>query len=103
MKTFFCAAVAKAQAVFEGGILALPTSRGGFGGGDGCGGQTLSCRPEGPPFELFSDIQFWLTDSKFFLKASSAPIYTYFNGERATKKRNFLVKFSKMPKNAFGT
>ena len=93
MKTFFCAAVAKAQAVFEGGILALPTSRGGFGGGGmGAGGRRFLAGPKGPPFELFSDIQFWLTDSKFFLKASSAPIYTYFNGERATKKTQFFGK-----------
>ena len=34
--------------------------------------------------------------------APLAPIYTYFKGERAPKKRNFLVKiFQKVPKNAF--
>ena len=58
--------------------------------------------PKGPPLELLSDIQFWLTDPKFFLKAPLAPIYTYFKGERAPKKRDFLVKFfQKLPKNAF--
>ena len=42
--------------------------------------------PKGPPpFDTFSEIHFWPTDPKIFLKASSAPIYTNFEGERAPK------------------
>ena len=43
--------------------------------------------PKGLPFEIFSDIQFWLTDR---------------NGGAHAKKRTFLVKiFQKVSKNAF--
>ena len=49
------------------------------------------CRPKGSPFELFSDIQFWLKDLKLFLGAPLAPVYSYFKGVRAPKKRNFFV------------
>ena len=58
--------------------------------------------PKGPPFDTFSEIHFWRTDPKIFLKAPSAPIYTNYEGERAPKKRNFFVKmFQKVPKNGF--
>ena len=72
-------------------------------GGGGGGGGSISCRPKGSPCELFSDIQFWLTDPKIFLKAPLALMYTHFKGRaRAKKKRNFFVKvFQEVPKNAF--
>ena len=58
--------------------------------------------PKGPPFDTFSEIHFWPTDPKIFLKAPLAPIYTNFEGERAPKKRDFFVKiFQKLPKNGF--
>ena len=51
-----------------------------------------------PPFELFSDIQFWLTDPKIFRRQ----YILFLRGERAPKKRDFLVKLSqKVPKIAF--
>ena len=60
-------------------------------------------RPKGSPFDTFSEIHFWPTDPKIFLKASLAPIYTNFEGERAPKKNAiFLSKFfKKCPKTAF--
>ena len=58
--------------------------------------------PKGPPFDTFSEIHFWPTDPKIFLKAPLAPIYTNFEGERAPKKTRFFVKiFQKVPKNGF--
>ena len=52
--------------------------------------------PKGPPFDNFSEIHFWPTDPKIFLKAPSALIYTNFEGERAPKKTQFFCqKFSK--------
>ena len=51
--------------------------------------------PKGPPFDTFSKIHFWPTDTKIFLKAPLAPIYTNFEGERAPKKTRFLSKFFK--------
>ena len=82
--------------------------RGGFRGG-GRGGRTPPpsgirppADPKGTPFDTFSEIHFWRTDPKIFLKAPSAPIYTNFEGERAPKKRNFFAKiFQKVPKNGF--
>ena len=78
-------------------------TRGGFRGG---GADALSsgirppADPKGPPFDTFSEIHFWPTDPKIFLKAPLAPIYTNFEGERAPKKCNFFVKiFQKLPKN----
>ena len=67
--------------------------RGGFRGG---GGDL-----KGPPFDTFSEIHFWPTDPKIFIKAPLAPIYTNFEGERAPKKNAiFFVKiFQKVPKN----
>ena len=83
-------------------------SRGGFrGGGGGYGrpppsGIRSPADPKGPPFDTFSEIHFWPTDPKIFLKAPLAPIYTNFEGERAPKKRDFFVKiFQKLPKNGF--
>ena len=75
--------------------------RGGGGGGGGGGvrappslpwGIRHPADPKGPPlyyFEIsiFGVLHFW---------------YAYFEGGRAPKKRDFLVKcFQKMPKNAF--
>ena len=58
--------------------------------------------PKGPPFDTFSDIQFWPTDPKIFLKAPWAPIYTNFEGERAPKKTRFFCQnFSKSAKKRF--
>ena len=48
--------------------------------------------PKGPPFDTFSEIHFWRTDPKIFLKAPLAPIYTNFEGERAPKKTKFFCK-----------
>ena len=60
--------------------------------------------PKGPPFDTFSEIHFWPTDPKIFLKAPLAPIYTNFEGERAPKNAIFLSKFfKKCPKTAFLT
>ena len=57
---------------------------------------------KGPPFDTFSEIHFWPTDHKIFLRAPSALIYTNFEGERAPKKRDFFVKiFQNVPKNGF--
>ena len=78
-----------------------------LGGGRGDGrpppsGIRPPADPKGPPFDTFSEIPFWPTDPKIFLKAPSAPIYTNFEGERAPKKRYFFVKiFQKVPKNGF--
>ena len=58
--------------------------------------------PKGPPFDTFSEIHFWPTDPKIFLKAPLAPIYTNFEGERAPKKRDFFCQnFQKLPENGF--
>ena len=52
--------------------------------------------PKGPPFDTFSEIHFWRTDPKSFLKAPLAPIYTNFEGERTPKKTQFFGQnFSK--------
>ena len=52
--------------------------------------------PKGPPFDIFSEIHFWRTDPKIFLKAPSVPIYTNFEGQRAPKKTQFFCQnFSK--------
>ena len=79
--------------------------RGGYRGGADApppSGIRPSADPKGPPFDTFSEIHFWPTDPKIFLKAPSAPIYTNFEGERAPKKRDFLSKFfKKCPKTAF--
>ena len=78
-------------------------TRGGFRGGRGADALPSGIRPpadpKGTPFDTFSEIHFWRTDPKIFLKAPSAPIYTNFEGERAPKKRNFFAKiFQKVPK-----
>ena len=84
--------------------------RWGWGGGGGGGlGVRLPpsvirppADPKGHPFDTFSEIHFWPTDPKIFLKAPWAPIYTNFEGERAPKKRDFFVKiFQKLPQNGF--
>ena len=81
-----------------------------LGGGGGGGADALPlgirpptpCRPKGSPLDTFSEIHFWPTDPKIFLKAPLAPIYTNFKGERAPKKTRFFVKiFQKVPKTAF--
>ena len=83
-------------------------TRGGFRGGGGEGGgrfprpplrDSTPCRPKGYFFfDTFSDIHFWPTDPKIFLKAPLAPIYTNFEGgggERAKKNAIFCQIFSK--------
>ena len=46
------------------------------------------------PFDSFSEIHFWPTDPKIFLKA---PIYTNYEGERAPQKTRFFCQnFSKI-------
>ena len=73
---------------------------GGGGGGRPLSGIRPPADPKGPPFDTFSEIHFWPTHPKLFLKAPLAPIYTNFEGERAPKKRDFFVKiFQKVPKN----
>ena len=86
--------------------------RGGFRGGGGGGGRPPPpsgirppADPKGPPFDTFSEIHFWWTDPKIFLKAPSAPIYTNLEGECAPKKTQFFCQkfFKKCPKTAFLT
>ena len=77
-----------------------------LGGGRGADALSSGIRPpadpKGPPFDTFSEIHFWPSGPKIFLKAPLAPIYTNFEGERAPKKRNFFDKiFQKVPKNGF--
>ena len=52
---------------------------------------------QGPPFEQFSDIQFWLTDPKIFLKVPLAPVYSYFKGGVRAKKTPFCLFFKILP------
>ena len=61
--------------------------------------------PKGLPFDTFSEIHFWPTDPKIFLKAPLAPIYTNFEGERAPKKKRIFLSnfFKNCPKTAFFT
>ena len=67
----------------------------GGGGGRPPLRDSTPCRPKGSPFDTSSEIHFWPTDPKIFLKAPSAPIYTSFEGERAPKKTRFCQNFSK--------
>ena len=91
------------------GSLTTSTSRGGFKGEGGGrtpppppSGIRPPADPKGPPFDTFSEIHFWPTDPKLFLRAPWAPIYTNFEGERAKKNAIFLSKFfKKCPKTAF--
>ena len=72
--------------------------RGGFRGGADAppSGIRPPADPKGPPFDPFSEIHFWRTDPKIFLKAPSAPIYTNLRGSARQKKRNFFCQnFSK--------
>ena len=83
------------------------TSGADLGGGGGVGRtpffkDSTPCRPKGSPFDTFSEIQFWSTDPKIFLKTPSAPIYTNFEGERAPKKTQFFCQnFSKSAQKRF--
>ena len=63
---------------------------GGRGGRFPSSGIRPPADPKGPPFDTFSEIHFWPTDPKIFLKAPWAPIYTPFEGERAPKKTRFF-------------
>ena len=80
-------------------------------GGGRRGGWTLPlgirppADPKGPTFDTFSEIHFWPTDPKIFLKAPLAPIYTNVEGECAPKKTHFFLSkfFKKCPKTAFLT
>ena len=67
------------------------------GAGGGCGrplpsGIRPPADPKGPPFDTFSEIHFWPSDPKNFLKAPSAAIYSNFEGERSPKKRDFFCQ-----------
>ena len=98
---------------FDQTVLCAGADLGGGGGGGGAdappppSGIRPPVDPKGPPFDTFSEIHFWQTDPKIFLKAPSAPIYTNFEGERAPKKTLFFVKIfkfiKKCPKTAFLT
>ena len=76
-----------------------------LGGGGGGGYVADTPTPQGfdplptqrvPPFDTFSEIHFWPTDPKIFLKAPLAPIHTNFKGERAPKKNAIFCQiFSK--------
>ena len=77
----------------------IHTHRGGF---RGWGGRLFSLsgirpprQPKDSPFCIFYDIHFRPTDPIFFLKDSSAPIYSNFDGEHAPKNATFWSKFSK--------
>ena len=85
-------------------VITKQPARGGFRGG----GRTPPpqgfepCRAKEVPLWYFLRNPFLVTDPKVFLKATSAPIYTFFEGERAPKKRDFFVSiFQKVPKNGF--
>ena len=59
-------------------------------------GIRLPADSKGPPFDTFSEIHFWPTDPKIFLKAPLTPLYTNFEGECAPKKTRFFCQnFSK--------
>ena len=82
--------------------------RGGLRGGGGADAPSPSgirppADPKGPLFDTFSEIHFWPTDPKNFLKAPLAPIYINFKGKRAPKKSDFFLSkfFKKCPKTAF--
>ena len=83
----------------------ISTRRGGFRGGGGGADFPLPlrdstpCRPKGSPFDNFSEIHFWPTDPKIFLKASLAPIYTNFEGERKIAKSAQFAKSAKIAQN----
>ena len=70
----------------------------GGGGSDAFSSQGLDplTNQRVPSLVLFYDIHFRPTNSKVFLKASSALIYFNFKGERAAKKRHFLSKFCQL-------
>ena len=52
------------------------------------------------PLLLFYDIHFRPTDPEIFLEAHWAPFYSNFEGKRAPKTYNYLIKTShKVPKN----
>ena len=76
---------------------------GGFRGGDALSFRdSTSCRPNGSILCTILRYPFLVTDPISFLRASSAPIFTNFEGGGVPKKRDFLVKiFQKGPKNAF--
>ena len=92
----------KALYFFTGHYFIYSQEQGRWGGRPSPSGIRPPADPKGPPFDTFSEIPFWPTDPKIFLKAPLAPIYTNFEGERAPKKRYFFVKiFQKVPKNGF--
>ena len=90
-------------------IYHLYRYRGGLRGGGGADAPLSGIRPpadpKGPPFDTLSEIHFWRTDPKIFLKAPLAPINTNFEGERAPKKNAIFLStfFKKCPKTAFLT
>ena len=60
--------------------------------------DSTPCRPKWPPFVIFWDLHFWMTDLQSFLKEPSAPIYTNFEGECAPKKTELFGRI--FPKSA---
>ena len=68
----------------------ITVSRGGFRGGGGVGGgggggrislalrDSTPCRPKGSPFDTISEIHFWPTDPKIFLKAPKNGVFDLF-------------------------
>ena len=65
-------------------------------------GDASPADPKGPPFALFWDIHFWITDPKIFLKLPLASIINNYEGEARAKKCNILVKmFEKGPEKLF--
>ena len=73
------------RANYSKGAIYLPLDLG--GGGRPFSGIRPPADPNGPPFKLFSDIPFWLTDLKTSLKAHLAPKYTNFEGKSHPLKK----------------
>ena len=57
--------------------------------------DSTPCRPKGSPLCTILRYSFLVTDPKIFLKASSAPILTNFDGKAHAEKSDVLVKNSK--------
>ena len=87
-------------------LLLSVKARGGFRGGAGADASVLRdstpADPKGPLCGTFSEIDFWSTGPKIFLKAPLAPIYTNFvRGSARQKKGFFCQHFPKVLKNCF--
>ena len=76
------------------------------GGARGADAPPSGIRPpadaKGPPFDTFSEIHFWPTELKFFLRRLGRQYILTLRGSARLKKRDFFVKiFQKVPKNGF--